>query len=426
MPGTGQNRGLYPIGLCNSLAEGRQQGIDALAGQSGYRQRRARKIAALADEVDLVPYQDCIGPGPSRGAARLIGALPVEDKQPDLGFFGTLQSAPQTLPLDYVLAVPQSSGVGEYDRVPVQVDRNLDNVSRGARDRRGNGRLTTRYLIEKTGFSGIWRADDRDHDPVSQPFTSVSVRKVPLDLGDQRFGLTENAVFDLGRQILVGKIDRRLEMGESTGQALAPAAVEITKLTVELAKRLTTLCLGLGRGEIGDGFGLYEIELAIEKGASGEFAGFGNPQPEAAEHLHNRGKHGATAVQMKLGDILTGDAARGREPQHEPVIEPLTGLGVDQTSSPRYARRRQPARQQRYRATAFRPAEAQDGNGGAARRRRRGEDCVGSGRPGPQCFGGSCSGCNISRLTRPPFLTCVSRISSMSWADSYRYHTPSG
>src|SRR6516164_3068958 len=99
MPGTGQNRGLYPIGLCNSLAEGRQQSIDALAGQSGYRQRRARKIAALADEVDLVPCQDRVGPGPSRGAARLFGTARIEDKQPDLGFFGTPKSTPQPLPL---------------------------------------------------------------------------------------------------------------------------------------------------------------------------------------------------------------------------------------------------------------------------------------------------------------------------------------
>jgi hypothetical protein len=133
-------------------------------------------------------------------------------------------------------------------------------------------------------------------------------------------------------------------VGENARQALAPAAVEITKLTVELAERLAALCLGLGRREIGDSFGLEQIELAVEKGAAGKFAGFGDPQPEAAEHLHNRGEHRATAVHMKLGDILTGGAARRREPQHEPVIEPLTCLGVDQTSSPRYARRRQPAR----------------------------------------------------------------------------------
>jgi len=48
-----------------------------------------------------------------------------------------------------------------------------------------------------------------------------------------------------------------------------------------------------------------------------------------AQHLHEGGEHGATAVHMKLGDILAGGATRRRKPQHQPVIEPLAGRRVD-------------------------------------------------------------------------------------------------
>ena len=254
----------------------------------------------------------------------------------------------------------------------------------------------------------------------------MPVSEMPLDLRDESLGLTENPVFDLGRQILVGKIDGRLEMGESPGQALAPAAIEITKLTVELAKRLTALCLGLGRSEIGDGLGLYEIELAVDKGAAGEFAGLGESQSEAAQRLRHSGEHGAAAVHMKLGNILAGGAGWAGKPQHQPFVEVLSGSGIDEAAALRYARPRRFARNQRDSASGIGSTKAQYGDGGAARRRRRSEYRIGSCRRGPQCFGGSCSGWSISRPTRPPFLTCVSRISSMSAWDSYRYHTPSG
>src|SRR5208282_6721303 len=98
--------------------------------------------------------------------------------------------------------------------------------------------------------------------------------------------------------------------------------------------------------EIGDGFGLQEIVLAVEKGAAGKLAGLGEPQTKAAQYLHDSGEHGATAVHMKLGDILAGGAARRRKPQRQPIVEPLSGLRVAQISSPRRARRRQPACQQ--------------------------------------------------------------------------------
>jgi hypothetical protein len=50
--------------------------------------------------------------------------------------------------------------------------------------------------------------------------------QMPRALGDFRF--------DLGRQILVGKIDRRLEMRQQIQQPLAPAAIERAELPVEL------------------------------------------------------------------------------------------------------------------------------------------------------------------------------------------------
>ena len=142
----------------------------------------------------------------------------------------------------------------------------------------------------------------------------MPIGEMAFDLGDEFLCLSEDATVDLRRQILIGKIDRRFEMGENSGQAIAPAVIEAAEFAVELAQRLATLRLRLGRGKIGDGLGLQQIELAVDKGAAGEFAGLGESQPEAAQRLRHSGEHGATAVHMKLGNILSRRAPRRREP----------------------------------------------------------------------------------------------------------------
>ena len=74
------------------------------------------------------------------------------------------------------------------------------------------------------------------------------------------------------------------------------------------------------------------------KGAPSELAGFGEAQTQSAKHAHDRAKHGAAAMQMKLGDILTGGTVRPREPKHQPIVERLSGGGVDEVSAFRDAR----------------------------------------------------------------------------------------
>ena len=77
-----------------------------------------------------------------------------------------------------------------------------------------------------------------------------------FELGDERARLAGNPILDLRWQVLVGKVDRSLEMGENAGEAIAPAPIKVPELALELAQGLAALRFGLGRGEIGDGFGL--------------------------------------------------------------------------------------------------------------------------------------------------------------------------
>ena len=75
------------------------------------------------------------------------------------------------------------------------------------------------------------------------------------------------------RQILVGEIHRRLGPGQCRQQVAAPGFALPAEGAVELAQGLAALGRGLGLHQVGDGFGLGQVELAVVEGLAGEIPG---------------------------------------------------------------------------------------------------------------------------------------------------------
>ena len=113
----------------------------------------------------------------------------IENEEPDFGMLGSLYRSTLAFLLNRIRAVAQPGSVGEHDGITPEIDRDFDHIPRGARDRRGDGHVATRYPVQKAGFSGVWGADDRDVDAVAQSFAAMPVGQVTLDFGDERLGL---------------------------------------------------------------------------------------------------------------------------------------------------------------------------------------------------------------------------------------------
>ena len=299
--------------------------------------RRARRW----QEVDFVGDEQCIGAGPGFGAGGIAGRARVEHKEPDFGFGGAMAGAAQPLLLDRVVAVAQAGGVGEDHRVAGEIDRDLDDVARRPGDRRGDRRLTAGDAVQQARFAGIGRADDCDRDAVAQPLAAMTIGEMTGDFAGKLANIVGDRLFERRRQFLVGKIDHRFEMGENTGQMPRPIAIKPAQFATELAQGLAALRLGFGGGEIGDRLGLGQVELAVLKGAAGEFPGFGKPEPETAQRIGDRGEHRAAAVQMQFGDILAGKARGGGKPQHQRIVERFAAIRVNEAAMPRGSRRRE-------------------------------------------------------------------------------------
>ena len=177
--------------------------------------------------------------------------------------------------------------------------------------------------------------------PVPQPLAAPRVGEVPRDAAGEGGERAGDFRLGLRRQILVGEVDDRLQMGERADQVPAPPVIERRQSAARLAHRLAALGLGLGVDQVGDCLDPREVELAGEEGAAGEVARPGRGEAvDPPEREPDRLDRRPTAMEVELDEVLAGIARRRREAEREPVVEDLAGPGVADFHAHRAPRRR--------------------------------------------------------------------------------------
>ncbi len=150
----------------------------------------------------------------------------------------------------------------------------------------------------------------------------------------------------IGKEVdfFLGKIDRRLDMHAQGDQRV----LQRIHLAREHAFHRTQrgACTGLRtRGdEIGHGFGLGEIELAVEEGALGEFAWARQARPECAYPSQQGIEQDRTAMALQFQHVLAGVGGRGGEVQQQPAIDQFA-VAIAEGGEMRVARLRRAAEQ---------------------------------------------------------------------------------
>ena len=148
----------------------------------------------------------------------------------------------------------------------------------------GNGgddrRLAVGEGVEQAGFTDIGRAGD--DDPHALAYQATLLRA-----GQQGFhALHEGTNFGVDGVIgaLIDLLFREIEAGFKVGaypdqffhQSLKP----VGKFTTHCASGEAGRRLGAACDQIGDGFRLGQVDLAIEEGALAEFSGAGQPRAQ--------------------------------------------------------------------------------------------------------------------------------------------------
>jgi len=69
-----------------------------------------------------------------------------------------------------------------------------------------------------------------------------------------------------------------------------------------------------------DGFGLQEVDAAVEECAAGEFSGFGEPASTLEQRLQQVTHHNRAAVAGKLDHILHGEGGGRAEEESDDFV----------------------------------------------------------------------------------------------------------
>ena len=300
----------------------------------------------------------------------------VQHHQPEIGVLRAVERAADPLRLDRARFVAQPRRVGHDRRIAAEVEMDLDRVPRGAGLGRDDGDVAPGERVDQARLAHVGRAEHGDRDPVPEPLAAPRVREMARDLAGERGDGAGDLRLGLRRQVLVGEVDHRLEMGERADQVPAPPVIERRQRAARLAHRLAALGLGLGVDQVGDRLDLREVELAGEEGAAGEVARPGGGEArDAPEREPDRLDRRPPAMEVELDEVLAGIARRRREAEREPVVEDLAGPGVAEFHAHRPPRRRRGEPGQAFeRGGGARPGDPEHRDGAPSRRGRQRED----------------------------------------------------
>ena len=258
----------------------------------------------------------------------------------------------------------------------------LDDVPRGARDRRHDRRLAPGDPVQQCRLAGVRRTGNRHHQTVAQPLAARGARQRLGDFVAQLLRSIERRRNQILRHIgLVGKIDPRLDQGAAPRSAACArsrpdrragpssagtpgGAAPRVSAPIRSARPSTAVRSSLP----------FSNARRVNSPAS---AGRSPSIRDSA--ASTRGNHRAAAVQLQLGGVLAGLAVRPRKPQRQRFVDDLARRRIAQPRQRGLARGGQAAHQRLQRIARARPGDAHHGD----RRRRaaggEGEDGVGVG-----------------------------------------------
>ena len=107
------------------------------------------------------------------------------------------------------------------------------------------------------------------------------------------------------RNVVFCEIDTRLKLGNQIHQFLFDRLQPPRQRTIQLLCRDFRLIHSLRFDQVADSFRLRQIDPAIQKGAHGELAGFGQPRPSRHTQFHNIPQHHGRSVSRNLHHIVS-------------------------------------------------------------------------------------------------------------------------
>ncbi len=223
------------------------------------------------------------------------------------------------------------------------MDLLAQHVARGAGLVGDDGDLIADEFIQQAGLSGVGLAGDDDVQAFAKQRALARRRADGIEAHEDLRDAIAQYAAGSKIQFLVRKIDGRLHQRAQPGDL----RLQIMHVRGEFSLHGThggaRRRRAAGVDEISDGFGLGNIDLAVQKGAFAEFARPGHAAAQLEQPLQQRIEHPDPAVALQLQDMFAGVGGGSGKVQGQSTVERLA-VGGEEMRNLRDARRRQSAR----------------------------------------------------------------------------------
>ncbi len=203
-------------------------------------------------------------------------------------------------------------------------------IARGAGNLGDDGGLVTGQPVQQAGLAGIGAAGDHHGHAVAQQAALLRGLLHGADLFEQRVQAFGDFAVAEKIDLLFGKVDRGLDVAAQFDQRLDQGMNALREFALQGTQRGARGLRAAAVDQVGNRLGLGEIELVVEEGAFGEFAG---PRQTRAEFDDARQQHvhdHRTAVTVQFQHVFAGEGMRGGKVQGDAVVDDVVVAVAEQ------------------------------------------------------------------------------------------------
>ena len=265
----------------------------------------------MGQEVCLVEHDDellvnnVLGDVGRKGGELRFGLRGIDHPDHHFRFVHLAERATDAHLLDHVGGVAYAGSVNEADERAVHVDAFFHSVACGAVYVADQGTLLSEQGIEQGGLAGIRFADDGHGQSALECIAQLEGLAETVDVA---FGLRGQCkkfrAVGKFKVFVVGEVQLQFHERREVQKPFA----ECVQFPAESAPQLMHGHVVVGRGgggnEVGHGFGLAQVHLAVEKGALREFAWSGSLAACLDEQLHDLRKDVGRGMARNLHAVL--------------------------------------------------------------------------------------------------------------------------
>src|SRR5690348_8111744 len=221
---------------------------------------------------------------------------------------------PDAFGFDLVVGrVAEACGVEDVQRHTVDVDPLADYIAGRAGYGRDDGCVISRESIQEARLPRVWTAGDHDGHAFAKQAALPGTLLDALEM--LAHGLKALGQLAVCKEVdfLLRKVDRRLDVGTQIDDGLGEAAHHVGELALQRAHGRAHGFPGAGIDEVGNGFGLGEIELVVEESPLREFARLSSARTELHETGHQRLLDERASMSLELENMFPGIGMRTRK-----------------------------------------------------------------------------------------------------------------